>query len=107
MKRIILLIFSFLILASLCHASPFLVCDPSPDPITAVEIEVTKGGITTIYSNPYSVIGADVRLLDLVGYENGSYIFRARWKAANDWWSDWSDPLAAVKSGKPGNFRIK
>jgi hypothetical protein len=105
--KLIVLAIGIILFASISCATPFLCADPSATPISSVEIEVTAGGITTVYTGTYIVSGSDIRLLDLVGYANGSYIFRARWADASGWWSDWSTPLNAVKSGKPGNFRIK
>ena len=107
MKRLIFVVLSVLLMSSVACASPFLCSDPSPTPVTLVEVEVTVAGVTTVYPGTYIVSGTDIRLLDLVGYANGSYKFRARWADATGWWSDWSEELSAVKSGKPGNFRIK
>jgi len=106
MKRF-LIVLAMVLLPMVACASPFLCVDPSSTPIAFVEVEVTVAGVTTVYPGTYIISGSDIRLLDLVGYANGSYKFRARWADAAGWWSDWSIDLNAVKSGKPGNFRIK
>ena len=106
--RLMALVVGIVLFATVACAAPSFLCtDPSPTPIASVEVEVTFAGITTVYPGTYIVSGSDIRLLDLSTYANGSYIFRARWADASGWWSDWSDLLNAVKSGKPGNFRIK
>ncbi len=107
MKKIILMAISLVLLTSVACASPFLCCDPSPDIITGTQIEVTFQGATTLYSGIYNVVGPDAQILDLTGFPNGSYKFRVRWWCEGGWVSDWSDEKTFVKSGKPGNFRIK
>jgi hypothetical protein len=88
-------------------ASPILVCDPSADVISQIEVETTYAGVTTITAGAYTVVSGYVQLLDVAGFPNGAYTFRDRWSDASGWWSDWSVPLNAVKAGKPGNFKIK
>jgi hypothetical protein len=107
MMKILLVVMMVLFITSVACSSPFLVCDPSPEAITTVEIEITRGGATTVSPGTYIITGSDIRLYDLAGFPNGAVTFRARWADASGWWSEWSDPLNAVKSGKPGNFRIK
>jgi len=95
-----------------CWSNPYLVCDP-PDPawnITQCEVEVTRNNVTTVYPGICGIDPADptaFRLLDLAPEPGGQYTFRARWANGAGWWSDWSDPLNAVKAGKSGNIRIK
>ncbi len=115
MKTLILiLIIAILLIASIIwgvikesHAE-FLRCDPSSDPIIGGQVEVTKGEVITVYPLIYVLDGADVRVLDLTGFSNGSYIFKARWWTDSLWPSDWSDAWPASKAGKPpGVWRIK
>ena len=105
--KVILTAVIFFLSVSIACSSPFLACDPSSDAIAFVEIEITRDSVTTVVPGSYTVVGADARLYDLVGFPNGAVKFRARWAVDAGLWSDWSDPLNAVKSGKPGNFRIK
>ena len=97
----------FLFMASIACAEPYLVCDPTTDLITQVEIEITHSGTTTVQTGYYMDQETYVELFDLANQPNGAYTFRARWATADNWWSDWSEPIEAVKSNRPGNFRIK
>jgi len=103
MKTLLLIV--LLLIAVPACADPFLACSPSLTPITTVEVEITHAGVTTVRPGVYILAEPDAKILDLAGFENGAYTFRARW--GDVWMSDWSDPLPVVKSGKPVNFRIK
>ncbi|MEN6375538.1 MAG: hypothetical protein ABFD75_12290 [Smithella sp.] len=93
---------------SLAAAKPQnLVAEPCEIQMASVEIEVTRGETVTYTTVPYAVTDGEVILLNLDGWQNGKYIFRARWADTSGWWSDWSEPLTAVKSGKPGNILVK
>lgn len=109
MKRIFLSAFLGIILClPMVACAAYLACDPSPDDIVQVEIEVTHAGTTTVVPGTYIVVdGTESKLYDLVGVPSGSYAFRARWTDATGWWSEWSESVNAVKPGGPKGFRIK
>jgi len=71
--------------------------------VTASEVEVN--GVV----QPGTVIqdGADMILLDLAGYANGNYVFRARFIGLGGWPSEWSAPFDAAKPASGGVLRIK
>lgn len=84
------------------HGAPFLVCNWQSG-ITSSEVEVNG----VVVSGTTTQSGADMILLDLAGYSNGSYTFRARWTGTGGWPSDWSIPFDAVKPASGGVLRIR
>jgi hypothetical protein len=102
MKKWILL-FVLLVIVPPCWAAPWLACDWQTG-VTSSEVEVN--GVV----RPGTVVqsGSDMILLDLAGYANGAYTFRARFVGEGGWPSDWSSPFDAVKPAGTGNvLRIK
>jgi hypothetical protein len=97
-----LLVILLCLFAFSAQAAPFLVCDPSPDVIATVEVEMNG----TVYTGTYIVSGADIILYDLAGIPSGSYVARARWSEGT-LWSDWSNTINFKKTGRPGNIHIK
>ena len=106
-KYLILLI---LLLPVPAFAQPYLICDYDIGTYT-YEVEETVGGtvvikqgIGTEYTLPD---GTKVtRLLDLSGYQNGNYKWRARRFGTGGLPSDWSLPFEATKPVGIGNIRI-
>lgn len=104
MKKLILVCsLVILVLPAAAGASPFLVCDWQ-EGVAASEVEingVVRAG-TVVKSGP------DMLLLDLAGFANGVYTFRARFIGEGGWPSDWSAPFDAVKPEGTGSvLRIK
>mgnify|MGYP001369088542 CR=1 FL=1 len=111
MKKL-LIITLFLLIPSLgCAAS--LVCNLPEAGFTVtqttIEITTNPGPSQTVQevSGTATVQGSDFILYNLDSLANGKYSFRSKWAAIDGWFSDYSLPLAATKTGKPGNVRIK
>lgn len=91
-----------LILCPPAQAAPFLVCDWMTG-VQASEVEVNG----VVQPGTVTQSGTDMILLDLQGYANGAYVFRARFIGTGGWPSEWSAPLAVEKPAGAGNVRIK
>jgi len=92
----------WLMMAFVCHAGPFLVCEPQTG-VDAYELEI-NGAI--VASDIPAEADGSIRY-DLVGTVNGSYNLRLR--CSNLWgMSEWSQPLAVVVQvcGEPQTLRL-
>lgn len=112
-KKVVCIIFGLLLNAQIAIAAPWLACNPPTETVTICEVEVSHNGETTTVPGTVtlSTDGAHALLLDLGGFANGNYTFRARWASVpsngEPWWSEWSEPFSIVKAGNPGNVIIK
>lgn len=99
----IVLVSVVLMVAFVCYAGPFLVCDPQAG-VTSYELEI-DGAV--VASNISAEADGSVRY-DMAGTANGSYNLRLR--CSNPWGvSEWSDPLAVIVQvcGPPENLSIQ
>ena len=101
-----LLLFALLVMATPCERSwgaPWLACDWQ-EGVTSSEVEVNG----VVRAGTVVQSGTDMILLDLAGYSNGAYTFKARFVGEGGWPSDWSAPFSAVKPVGTGSvLRIK
>jgi len=116
MRRFLTALALILFLTGTAHADHWLVCDPpaAGEAPTVSEVEVTHNNQVAVTPGVVQDCpdGTCVQLLDLAGFPNGNYQFKARWgqpdAQGNVWWSEWSEPSPAyLKAGKPGNVKIK
>jgi len=92
----------WLMTAFVCHAGPFLVCDPQAG-VEKYELEIDG---TVMASDIPAEADGSVRY-DMTGTANGSYNLRLR--CSNLWgMSEWSQPLAIVVQvcGEPQTLRL-
>ncbi len=103
MKRLILALALIVAFATSVYAAPFLACDWQAG-VTSSEVEVNG----VVRAGTMTQSGTDMILLDLAGFTNGPYTFRARFVGEGGWPSDWSLPFDAVKPVGTGSvLKIK
>ena len=92
------------------NAAPYLACDlPDPaDQVTGSDVEITKvsDGSVQVVPGLSTVRGSDYLLADLSTYPPEKHRFRARFKNATAWPSEWSPFLDAGPPGVVKGSRI-
>lgn len=92
-----------LAMAATANADLFLAVDVPTD-IVPVVSEVTVNDVIT---PSICIVTANyVKILDVTAFALGNYTFKARWHDGSGFWSDWSDPFVAARSGQAGSARI-